>query len=148
MDNDNFKTLIDREIEKVIAEEKKLYAEEGQLLKEIAELRAKEELAKEEDYRRNRRFITSFEIVNQRLIEPWSDPAELPERTTTHDIVSQHLLVEWSDPALLPKRKTTHDLAVEQLTVEHPPVEVGTLQNHAGVDYRYDGKQWVAVELS
>jgi hypothetical protein len=119
MEYDNLKTLIDREIEEVIAEEKKLYAEHGQLLKEIAELRAKEELAKEEDYRRNRRFITSFEIVNQRLIEPWSDPADLPKRTTTHDIVSQHLLVEWSDPALLPKHKTTFDKAVEALTKDY-----------------------------
>lgn len=76
-----------------------------------------------------------------------SDPAELPKRTT-HDIVSQHLLVEWSDPALLPKRKATYDLGVEQLTQEHLTIEVGTLQNHNGVDYRYDGKQWVAASMS
>jgi hypothetical protein len=113
----------------VDAEIEELLAKEAEVDTEIAGLLAKERQAKEEDFRsKPRRFVTSYEIVNHRLIEPWSDPAELPKRTTTHDIISRHLLVEWSDPALLPKRKTTHDLAVEQLTQEHMPIDLGTLQ--------------------
>jgi len=144
MDYDSLK------IEELIAEGKKLDAEEEQLLatqaevdNEIAGLLAKERRKRMVDSQSNRRFITSFELVNQRLIEPWSDPADLPKTRSTYDIVSQHLLEPWSDPALLPKRKTTFDLAVAELTKEQPLIEIGTLQNHGGADYRFDGTKWV-----
>lgn len=152
MDHDTLTTQTNKDIEELNAELQRLDQEEERLLvaeaevdNEIAGLLAKERRKRMADSQSNRRFITTFDIVNQRLIEPWSDPADLPKRTTTHDIVSKHLLVEWSDPALLPKRKTTHDLVVDRLTQEYPPVEVGTLQLHKGAMYRFDGTAWVAV---
>jgi hypothetical protein len=64
---------------------------------------------------------------------------------STFDTHNQHQTVQYTDPAFLPKRKSTHDAAVERLTQEYPPIEVGTLQVHAGETYRFDGKQWVHV---
>jgi hypothetical protein len=153
MDYDNLKTLIDRKIEELIAEGKKLDAEEEQLLvaeaevdNEIAGLLAKERRKRMADSQSNRRFITSFELVNQRLIEPWSDPADLPKTKTTFDVHQESLTVPYVDPALLPKRKTTHDAIVDRLTQEYPPVEVGTLQIHGSATYRFDGTQWVPAQ--
>jgi hypothetical protein len=70
----------------------------------------------------NLKTLTSFELANQRLLEPWSDPA------------------------LLPKRKTTFDAAIEELTQEYPPVAVGTLQVIDGTSYRYNGAEWIITE--
>lgn len=138
---------LNEELQRLDQEEERLLVAEAEVDNEIAGLLAKERRKRMADSQSNRRFITSFELVNQHLIEPWSDPAELPKRTTTHDTVSQHLRVEWSDPSLLPKSKTTFDAAVAELTQEHPPVEVGSLQVLGGATYRFDDThQWVLAQ--
>jgi hypothetical protein len=153
MDYDTLTTQTNKDIEELNAELQRLDQEEERLLvaeaevdNEIAGLLAKERRKRLADSQSNRRFITSFEIANQRLLEPWSDPADLPKRTTTHDIVSQHLLVEWSNPADLPKSKTTFDAAVAELTQEHPPVEVGALQVLGGTTFQFDGSEWIPTK--
>jgi hypothetical protein len=46
-----------------------------------------------------RRFITSFEVANQRLLVEYEDPADLPKRfITSFDLANQRLLVDYEDP--------------------------------------------------
>ena len=108
-------SILDK-LKKLDAEEQQLLAAQATVDEQIDRL-----LAEEEDVVSNRRLITSFELANDRLLVPWSDPAELP------------------------KRKTTYDLALAELSQEHPPVKPGTLQIHGGATYRFDGT-WVLVQ--
>jgi hypothetical protein len=95
-------------------EEEQLLATLRTVDEEIEEL-----LAKEEDLKSNRRFMTTFDIINQKLIVGWEDPADLPKTKTTFDIHQESLTVPYSDPSLLPKQPTTFDLAVNALTKDH-----------------------------
>jgi len=92
----------------------------------------------------HKRPITTFDIVNQRLMVDYEDPADLPKTRTTYDGQRQNLMVDYEDPSDLPKKRTTYDAAVEELTVEYPPTEIGTTQVMNGVTFKFDGKEWIA----
>ena len=126
MANDSLTMQVNKEIEELNAELKRLDDEEVRLL--IAQARVDQEIDRlvrrqnrpnVEDNQSDRRFITSFDIKNQNLIADWDDPADLPPTRSTYDIHQESLMVPYRDPVLLPKKRTTFDAAVEALTQEY-----------------------------
>ena len=75
---------LDKQVEQLVADQAVVDEEIRQLAAQALEIA---------------RPITTFELVNQRLIVDWSDPALLPKRPTTHDIATAALTQEWVPPA-------------------------------------------------
>ena len=88
----------------------------------MSDITVEEALARSEELDKQvEQLLADQAIVDEEIRILATQVPETARPITTFELVNQRLIVDWSDPALLPKRPTTHDLATAALTQEWTP---------------------------